>query len=82
MKHAVAITGLCAAMSMGSVYGAQPASQSVSAKRQMIDCMSKRMASNKWISFNDAKRVCTDKLQSRPEALAAISPTDTGVKAH
>jgi hypothetical protein len=82
MRHAVVIIGLCGAVIMGSAYSAEPASQSVNAKRQMIDCMSKRMHSNKWISFNDAKRVCRDKLQSPPEALAAISPTDSGVKAH
>jgi hypothetical protein len=81
MRHAVVVIGLCSAVIIGSAC-AEPASQSATAKRQMIDCMSKRMSSNKWISFNDAKRVCKDKLQPRPEALAAINPTESGAKAH
>jgi hypothetical protein len=81
MRHAVVVVGLCSAAIFGSAWGGAPASQSVNVKRQMMDCMSKRMSSNKWISFNDAKRVCEDKLRPRSEALAAISPTESGVKA-
>jgi hypothetical protein len=82
MKHAVVVVGLCSAVIMASAWSAESASQSINVKRQMVDCMSKRMASNKWLSYNDAKRVCKNKLQPPPEALAAINPTESGVKAH
>jgi hypothetical protein len=82
MRHAAIVIGLCGAVLMGSSWGAEPASQSVSTKRQIIDCMSKRMSANRLLSYNDAMRACKDKLQPRQEALAGINPSEAGVKAH
>ena len=60
---------------------AQPENPAVIAKRQLSECMTKRMAANKGLSFNEALRVCKERLQP-PKDLASISPVDTGTKSH
>jgi hypothetical protein len=61
---------------------AQPESAAVIAKRQMSDCMSRRMAADKGLSYNEARRVCKERLQPPKDTLASINPVDTSGKAH
>jgi hypothetical protein len=61
---------------------AQPESAAVIAKRQLSECMSRRMSADKSLSYNDARRVCKERLQPAKDTLASINPVDTATKAH
>ena len=61
---------------------AQPQNPAVIAKRQLSECMAKRMSANKNLSYNDAMRLCKEHLQPPKDTLAAISPVDNGTKSH
>jgi hypothetical protein len=61
---------------------AQPQNPAVIAKRQLSECMAKRMSVNKNLSYNDAMRLCKEHLQPPKDTLAAISPVDNGTKSH
>jgi hypothetical protein len=63
--------------------GADWKAQSFSARRQavaqVIDCMKKRMAGDRMISYNEAARVCRDQVNKQPtgptsEPLVAAAP--------
>jgi len=60
---------------------AQPESPAVIAKRQLSECMTKRMSANKTLSYNDAMRACKERAQP-PKDLASINPVETGTKGH
>jgi hypothetical protein len=59
---------------------AQPQTPAVIAKRQLSECMTKRMSANKNLSYNDALRVCKERLQPPKDTLASINPVDTSAK--
>jgi len=59
---------------------AQPESAAVIAKRQLSECMSRRMSADRSLSYNDARRVCKNRLQPPKDTLASI--VDTAAKAH
>ena len=64
---------------LGSVAApAQPENPAVIAKRQLGACMTKRMSADKTLSYNDALRVCKERLQPPKDTLASISPDDAG----
>jgi hypothetical protein len=62
--------------------GAKPESPAVIAKHQLSECMTKRMAADKSVSYNDAMRACKERMQMPKDTLASISPSDTETKAH
>ena len=64
------------------VVGAQPQSAAVVARHQLSECMSKQMSADRSLSYNDAMRLCKQRLQPPKDTLASINPTDSGTKAH
>jgi hypothetical protein len=58
---------------------AQPEQPAVIARHQLSECMSKRMSTDRNLSYNDALRACKERLQ--PPKEASIGPI-TGTKAH
>ena len=62
--------------------GAQPQSPAVIAKQQLSECMAKRMAANRNLSYNDAMRACKERMQPPKDTLASINPSETGPKSH
>jgi|HubBroStandDraft_2_1064218.scaffolds.fasta_scaffold21999_2 hypothetical protein len=64
------------------VVGAQPQSAAVIARHQLSECMSKQMSADRSLSYNDAMRLCKQRLQPPKDTLASINPTDSGTKAH
>lgn len=54
---------------------ADPAHSSWSAKRQfasqVINCMRRRMASDKYISYNQAAKICKDEVRRQTEGASA-----------
>jgi hypothetical protein len=59
---------------------AQPEKPAVIARHELSECMSKRMSSDRSLSYNDAMRACKERLQP-PKDLASIGPL-SGTKAH
>ncbi|HEV7612546.1 MAG TPA: hypothetical protein VGO37_11755 [Steroidobacteraceae bacterium] len=45
------------------IFAVESANQSNPNKKQMAGCMTKRMLADRAISYNDAKKVCTDQLK-------------------
>jgi len=45
--------------------------QQIATRRQLSDCMTKRMAESRTISYNEAAKVCKDQLGSQRQALSA-----------
>ena len=87
MKRSVKLIGLCSLVLVGAhALAAQPASQSAMIKRQISNCMTRRMGVNRTLSYNDAMRMCKERVQPAKEALASInpsiSPSESGTKMH
>jgi hypothetical protein len=50
-------------------------SSSTLTRRQLADCMTKRMSASKTISYNEAAKVCKDQLKSQKDSMAANNAT-------
>ena len=60
-------------------YAQEPNSQTAISKRQIFSCMSRRMAADRLLSFNDAAKICKDQLKSRKTDTAAnVAPKPVG----
>lgn len=75
---AIACAGLILA---AQLVDAQPQSAAVIARHQLSECMSKQMSADRSLSYNDAMRLCKQRLQPPKDTLASINPADSG-KAH
>jgi hypothetical protein len=80
VKRFLAI-GLCSALLGAHASAPPPASQAVMMKRQLHECMARRMGANKTLSYNEAMRGCKERMQPTKEALASISSNESGAKA-
>ena len=60
---------------------ALPESPAAIAKHQLSECMSKRMSVDRSLSYNEAMRVCKERLQP-PKDLASINPIGSEIKGH
>jgi hypothetical protein len=76
---AIAITAAIAAVPPAN---AHPQNAAVIAKQQLTECMSKRMAASKTVSYNEAMRFCKEKQQPPKDTLASNAPSETGTKSH
>jgi hypothetical protein len=67
---AILILTVASALSAPS-FAAEPAAQPLSTKRQMVDCMTKRMSASRTLSYNAAMQACKDALQDQKTAVAS-----------
>ena len=81
MKRIMSAIGFSAMLACSQASNAQPQSRAVIAKHQLSECMSKRMAANKAVSYNQAMRACKEQLQPPKETLASNDAAETGTKA-
>ena len=65
----------------GQALAAAPKSQAAINRRQVADCMIKRMASDKAISYNEAAKVCKVQIKAQNNRAAISTPT-TQANAH
>ncbi len=78
---------LTAIVAVGMIFiGAQalagaPKSHAALNRRQLVDCMTKRMASDKAISYNEAAKLCKAQMKAQNDRVAMSSPT-TQAHAH
>jgi hypothetical protein len=78
-----AAIGLSGVLLVGAhAVAAPPASQAALMKRQLHECMARRMGANKMLSYNDAMRTCKERAQPAKESLASNGPSESGTKAH
>jgi hypothetical protein len=83
MNRFLVAVGISSALLVGALAAAaQPMSQAALFKRQLSDCMSRRMGADRTLSYKDAMRTCKDRLQPAKEALASNSPREADTKAH
>ena len=83
MKQLMRAIGLSCVVLVGSyAVAAPPVSHSAFIQRQLNGCMTKRMATNKTLSYNDALRGCKGRIQPQKEALASNGPSSSGTNAH
>lgn len=59
---------------------AAPESRAMIAKRQLSECMTRRMSANRNLSYIDAMRACKERLQPSKDTLASVNPVGTGAK--
>jgi hypothetical protein len=74
MRKRVLLIGMAAMFQLALAHADDSASVPISAKRQMVACMSKSMSANRTLSYNDAQRDCK-------ERLAALNPNPIGKRA-
>jgi hypothetical protein len=82
MKRSLKAVACGSLIVAAQVVGAQPQSAAVIARHQLSECMSKQMSADRSLSYNDAMRLCKQRLQPPKDTLASINPTDSGTKAH
>jgi hypothetical protein len=73
--------GLLGVILVGAHAAAAPPTSQAAIKRQLYDCMARRMGANKTLSYNEAMRTCKERAQP-PKDLASIGPSESGTKAH
>jgi hypothetical protein len=65
------VVAACSVVAMGlgvaaaGALAAEVNSRPVSAKRQLVMCMTKRMADSKTLSYNDATKLCKEQLEAQ-----------------
>jgi negative regulator of sigma E activity len=82
MKRIIWAMGLSAILGVVQPLSAQPESPAVIAKQQLTQCMNKRMAADRTVSYNEALRTCKEQLQPSKDTLASNTPSETGTKSH
>ena len=87
MNRVVPIVALTGVMFVGAqAQAVDSTSQSTTSKRQMIvqivDCMKKRMSADKSRSYNEAMKVCKDRMNKESDDLSsgALVASDTSAK--
>lgn len=48
-----------------------PVSHAILNRRQLADCMTKQMAASRTISYNEASKVCKDRIKAQADSLEA-----------
>lgn len=72
----------CSSLILGAqTLSAKPESPAVVARQQLSECMTKRMAANHGLSYNEAMRACKERLQP-PKDLAANNSIEADTKGH
>jgi hypothetical protein len=76
MTRRLIAMGVSSLMLIGSqAFAGDAARQPTILKRQSIkDCMTKQMAADKTLSYNDATKTCTDRVRTQSAKLASTEP--------
>ena len=82
MKQFMTAIGVTAVLLGAHVAAAPLTSQSALLKRQVNDCMTRRMGADRNLSYKDAMRTCKELLQPSRESLASNGPRVSGTKPH
>jgi hypothetical protein len=82
MTRLITVMGFGGLMLMGAqaVAAAPPPSQSTLMKRQMLQCMTRKMSVDRTLSYNDARKGCTERLPPAKDEVASNTPVPTAIK--
>ena len=80
MKRIIWAIGFSATLAFVQSSSAHPESASVIAKQQLTECMNRRMAASKTVSYNEAMRICKEKQQQPKDTLASNGSGNSGAK--
>jgi hypothetical protein len=82
MTRIIWAVGFSAMLAAVKTSSALPESPAVIAKQQLIECMNRRMAASKTVSYNEAMRACNERQQPPKDTLASNGPSDGEAKSH
>jgi hypothetical protein len=75
MYRASTVIAMTSMLFVGAqAFSDHPPSHAAMNRRQIINCMSKQMAANKSISYNDAAKTCKDQLKVQHRELGLSVP--------
>jgi hypothetical protein len=72
MNRALTAIGVTSALLMGGQAFADPANRPQTPRRQLTDCMTRRMSADRTLSYNAAAKRCKEELKTK-DAAAVIS---------
>lgn len=65
MNRVLTAVGVAGVLLMGAQAIADPRSQPPTARRQLLDCMSRRMSADKALSYNEAVKRCKEETKNK-----------------
>jgi hypothetical protein len=74
MRRFAYVFALMLSISWANPLSAQDPTSPSLARRQLAECMSRRMSANHLLSYNDAAKACKDQLKNRKDTAANVSP--------
>lgn len=79
MRAGVLILVLLGSVASPALNAQEPRADNSVSKRQVANCMSRRMAADRLLSFNEAAKVCKDQLKGRKSDTASnVAPKPVG----
>jgi len=82
MTRIIWAIGFSALLTAVQAASAMPESPALIAKRQLIECMNRRMAASKAVSYNEAMRACKGRQQPPKDTLASNGTSEGDTKSH
>ena len=67
----IAVAAIWVTLACAQALAVNPPDSSRIARRQLVDCMMKRMSADKVVSYNDASKACKDQLKAQNDKLAS-----------
>jgi hypothetical protein len=74
MNRVLTAVGVAGVLLMGAQATADPKRQPPTARRQLLDCMSQRMAADKALSYNEAAKRCKELTKSKGATIVSSNP--------
>ena len=80
MTRLITVMSFGGLMLIGAQSVAAPPPSPTLMKRQISECMTKKMMANKTLSYNDARKGCKERLQPGKDEVASITPVPAVTK--
>ena len=74
MNRALIAIGVTSALLMVAQACADPANRPQTPRRQLMDCMSRRMSADRTLSYNDAVKRCKEQMKTQDAAVISSNP--------
>ena len=74
MNRVLTAVGVAGVLLMGAQAIADPKSQAPTARRQLTDCMTRRMSADKRLSYNEATKRCKEQIKNKGAAIMPGNP--------
>jgi hypothetical protein len=81
MYRVLTAIGVAGVLIMGAQAIADPRSQPPTARRQLLDCMSRRMSADKTLSYNEAAKRCKEQAKNKGATMISSDPAKSA-RAH